>query len=75
MNILKVNIIIHSFRKRLTDPDGISAKAAIDGLVKAELLPDDCNKYINEIRFKQTKIGTKEEEKTVITIEDAVDVA
>jgi Holliday junction resolvase RusA-like endonuclease len=63
-----VCIVVHSYRKRLCDPDGISAKAVIDGIVKAGILSDDTTKQIEEVRFKQTKIKSKEEEKTEITI-------
>ena len=40
--------IIHH-RKRPTDPDGCSAKAAIDGLVAAGILPDDSAEWIKSI--------------------------
>ena len=63
-----VCIVIHSYRRRLADPDGISAKAAIDGIVKARILTDDTTKQIKEVRFKQTKIKAPEEEKTEIII-------
>lgn len=61
-------LLVHSYRHRLIDVDGISAKAVIDGLVHAEVFADDTTKSIQEVRFKQTKIGTKEAEKTVIEI-------
>jgi hypothetical protein len=44
---------IHSRRRRLTDPDGISAKAAIDGLAKGGLLRDDSATYISAVTFSQ----------------------
>ena len=69
-----VCILVHSFRHRLADPDNVSTKAALDGIVKVGILGNDTAKQVQEIRFKQTKIGTKEKEKTIITIEDAVDV-
>ena len=59
-------IHVHSVRKRLADPDGISAKAVIDGIVKAGLLENDTTKDIKEITFSQEK-GDPEE--TIITIE------
>lgn len=59
-----ISLHIHSVRKRLTDPDGVSAKAVIDGIVKAGLLPDDSARYIEEITFSQEK---GEPEKTIIT--------
>ena len=36
-----VYIHVHSIRKRLADPDGVSAKALIDGCVRAGILWDD----------------------------------
>ena len=60
-----VCIHIHSIRKRLADPDGISAKAAIDGIVQAGVLVDDSAKYVKEVSYSQEK-GTPE--KTIITI-------
>lgn len=60
-----VCIHIHSIRKRLADPDGISAKAAIDGIVQAGILVDDSAKYVKEVSYSQEK-GV--EEKTIITI-------
>ena len=62
-----VSIHVHSIRKRLTDADGVSAKAAIDGLVLSGLLPDDSPKYVSKVSYSQEK-GSKEE--TIITIEE-----
>jgi hypothetical protein len=42
--------IIHH-RKRPTDPDGCSAKAAIDGIVAAGILPDDSAQWIESIKI------------------------
>jgi len=61
-------IHIHSTRHRLADPDGISGKAAIDGLVLSGILPGDSAKFVKEVRTSQEKISRKEQEKTVITI-------
>ncbi len=63
----RVYILIHSFRKRLADSDGISAKAAIDAFVQAGVLKDDSPAYVEETRYKQTKVVGEIEEKTVIT--------
>lgn len=60
-----VVICIHSARKRLCDADGVSAKAAIDGIVHSGLLSDDSPTYVKEVRYTQEK-GS--EEKTIITI-------
>ena len=65
-----VIITIHSFRHRLCDPDGIAGKWAIDAIVKSGLLSDDSAQEIEEVRFKQTKIKTKELEKTLIQIKE-----
>lgn len=67
-----VNITIHSYRYRLADPDGISAKAAIDSIVKSGLLRDDSAKEVNQVLFRQTKIKKPDEEKTVILIEECI---
>ena len=56
---------VHSKRRRLCDPDGISAKAAIDALVVAKLLRDDSAKFIKEISFSQE---VSEIEETIIDI-------
>ena len=63
-----VRIHIHSIRKRTADPDGISAKAAIDGIVKGGLLEDDSAKHVEAVTYSQEK-GS--EEKTLITVESA----
>ena len=64
---------IHSRRHRLTDPDGISAKAAIDGLVLAGVLPDDSAKCVSQVTFSQEKITSEEIEETVIEIVEGVE--
>ena len=61
-----VRIHIHSKRKRLADCDGISGKAALDGLVACRLLWDDSTEYVKEVTHSQEK--TKGPEVTEITI-------
>lgn len=61
-----VHIHIHSIRKRPVDPDGVSAKAAIDGIVEAGVLRDDTPEFVKAVTFSQEK-GS--EEKTVITLD------
>jgi|TARA_Y100000310_G_scaffold37766_1_gene35413 hypothetical protein len=56
----RICIHVHSIRKRLADTDGISAKAVLDGIVKAGLLKDDTTEFIKEITYSQEK-GTPEE--------------
>ena len=63
-----VSIHIHSVRNRLADPDGISFKAVIDGLVHAGILSDDTTKQIKEVTSSQEK--TRGEEYTDIIIEE-----
>lgn len=65
-----VVITVTSYRNRLCDADGISAKAAIDGLVHSGLLPDDSPEYVREVRHRQEK--TKGDEYTDIEISDEV---
>ena len=61
----RVAITVTSYRKRVHDPDGISVKAVLDGIVRAGLLPDDSTKYVKEVTFKSI---ISKEEKTVIEI-------
>jgi hypothetical protein len=68
----RVRITIVSFRVRLADSDGISAKAAIDGLVHAGVIQDDSSKFVEEVAYRQIKVAKEEQQKTQIIIE-AVD--
>jgi len=65
---LPVSLHFHSKRYRLADPDGLSAKAVIDGMVKAEIFPDDSVKEISKISHSQEKTIKPEIEETIITI-------
>ena len=60
-----ISIHVHSIRKRLTDVDGISAKAVIDGLVHSGILIDDSPIYVKEVTYSQEKGKV---EKTIISI-------
>jgi len=62
------SIHLHSRRKRLTDADGVSGKATIDGLVCGGLFVDDSPKYIQEVSYSQEKIKKGEIEETLIEI-------
>jgi hypothetical protein len=64
----RVSVEIVSYRVRLADADGISAKAAIDGLVMCGILADDTTKEISEVRYRQVKVKNKADEKTEIVI-------
>jgi hypothetical protein len=65
----RVSITIVSYRSRLADSDGISAKAAIDGLVACGILADDSAKEVEEVRYRQVKVKNESEEKTEIVIQ------
>lgn len=65
-----VCITVVSYRSRLCDADGISAKAAIDGLVHCGILADDSPEYVREVRYLQVKVKSKEEEETRLIIEE-----
>jgi hypothetical protein len=62
----RVCIHIHSKRRRLTDPDGVSHKAAIDGLREGHLLEDDSPLYVKTVSFSQEI--TEASEETIIDI-------
>lgn len=55
-------------RKRLADPDGISVKAAIDGLVEAGILRDDNAECVKEVSISQEKCRPGEEEQTIVRV-------
>lgn len=65
----RVNIYVRSYRKAKHDPDGISAKAAIDGLVKAGILSDDSTNEVKKVTFESVKCKSHEEERTEIHID------
>jgi len=69
-----VNMHIHSRRYRLADPDGLSAKAVIDGLVLGGLLEDDSPEFVKKVTFSQEKIKKPLLEETIITITDIEEV-
>ena len=61
-----VDLLVVSFRSRLADPDGISAKAAIDGCVHRGILRDDNARWVREVRYQQVKVKNQDEEKTLL---------
>lgn len=65
-----VRITIISFRSRTCDTDGVSAKAAIDGIVSCGLLRDDSAKEVSEVVFRFEKVKNESEEKTLIVLEE-----
>jgi Holliday junction resolvase RusA-like endonuclease len=62
---MSATVRILSFRKRLCDIDNISAKHVIDGLVKAEILPDDTPTFVKEVIYRQF---SSKEERTIIQV-------
>lgn len=54
-----VNITVHSVRRKRIDISNTSAKAEIDGLVRAGIFEDDGPNQIASIKFTQEK-GNKE---------------
>lgn len=53
-------------RKRLIDLDNLCIKAALDGIVRLQIIPDDSAAYIKEITHCQEKADVEE---TIIRIE------
>lgn len=62
----KCRIHVHSRTNRLADEDGRSAKAAIDGLCLAGILPDDNTRFVSEVSHSQEIV--KDGEETIIDI-------
>ena len=60
---------IHSKRRRLADPDGISFKAAIDGLTEGGILRDDSAKVIERVTSSQEVVKGDADEETIIDVE------
>lgn len=60
-----VRLTFYHTRKRLIDIDGLSVKAAIDGLVQGNILADDSSQQVAEISHIQIK-GKPEETRIVI---------
>ncbi len=65
-----VRVTFHHYRKRLADIDGLSGKAALDGLVLAKVLQGDSPKFVEEVRHRQSKCDKGEPERTEIVIEE-----
>lgn len=65
-----VGVTVVSYRSRTHDTDGVSAKAAIDGIVSCGLLRDDSCKEIAWVRFESVKVKNESEEKTLIVLEE-----
>jgi len=65
----RVNIHVISYRKAKHDPDGVSSKAAIDGLVHAGILRNDSTDEVKKVSQESFLVKTYEEERTEIQIE------
>ncbi len=65
-----VNIRVISYRNRNHDPDGISCKAVLDGIVRAGILADDSAKQVKKISYESIIVKKGEAEKTIIEIND-----
>jgi len=65
-----IGITVVSYRSRTHDTDGVSAKAAIDGIVRCGLLRDDSCKEIAWVRFESVKVKNESEEKTLIYLQE-----
>ena len=63
-----VCIYVRSLRHRLPDSDGISWKAAVDGLVQAGILVNDSPRYVKKVDGHCEKIPMAQDEETIITI-------
>lgn len=63
-----VGIVVTSYRVRLCDLDGISAKAIIDGIVHRGILQDDGPEWVTSLEYREVKVKSKGEEKTVVEI-------
>lgn len=64
----RMHLHIVSYRHRLADADGISAKALIDGIVLAEILEDDSPNIIQEVSYSQVKIPKVQPAKTIVEV-------
>lgn len=69
----RLHLHVKSYRHRLADADGISAKAVVDGFIHAHLLATDSPEVVKEVSYEQNKIGKEEIEHTIIEIYEALD--
>jgi len=66
----KVHITVHSIRRGRPDRDAVSIKAALDELVKMQVLKDDTTEEVANIDYTFENVKRGQEEKTIITIEE-----
>ena len=62
----RCRIHVHSRTNQLSDPDGRSVKALIDGIVEAGILRSDDAECVSEVSQSQEKV--KGEEQTIVDI-------
>jgi hypothetical protein len=56
--------------QRADDPDAPDViDDVVDGLVHAGVIADDGPEHVHEVRYRQVKVRTKREEKTILEIE------
>jgi len=63
------HIRVISVRRINHDPDGVSVKAVLDGIVHAGLCSDDSAKQVKQISFESRKTRKGEEEETIILLD------
>lgn len=61
----RVSIHVRSYRRLNGDPDGVSVKAALDGIVDRGILTDDSAKQVKSVTFESIT-GCKQEETVII---------
>jgi hypothetical protein len=64
----RVSVHVRSYRRLNTDSEGISAKAALDGIVERGILADDSSKQVKATTFENITGCSKEQEQTIIII-------
>jgi len=64
----RVIVAVTSYRWGKHDPDGVSIKAVLDGLIKCGILRDDSTDEIQKICLRSKKAKTKAMERTTIEI-------
>lgn len=64
----RVSINVRSTRRLNHDPDGISAKAVLDGIVARRVLTDDSTKQVSSVTFESFTGCSKGDEQTLIII-------
>jgi len=69
----RVSIHVRSYRRLNGDPDGVSVKAALDGVVERGVLADDSSKQVSAITFENFTGCSKEDEQTLIIITQEID--